>query len=56
MLLTVRGQRYVVECKSFLQQTNWIALQRIAGDGTPRQLIEPLSDPAQAFFRVRQIP
>lgn len=55
-LPTLRGRRYLVERKSDLGESNWQAWQRIAGDGTTRQLLDQPVGSAGAFFRARQIP
>lgn len=51
---TVRGRSYFLEYKDSLTDPKWVMRQPVPGDGTIRQLADPLATTTQRFYRVRQ--
>ena len=50
---TSPGRGYTLQRNGNLATTNWVNYTNITGDGAVRQLVMPIPNATQQFFRVR---
>lgn len=55
-LPTDRGRLYLLERKLSLEDDQWTVVQRHAGDGKVKRLVEPVPGAGQGFYRARRMP
>lgn len=53
-LPTQSGKVYALEYKNLLEDTEWIALPLVAGNGGEKTLTDPTATGAHRFYRVRR--
>ena len=51
---TVSNQSYTVQRNDDLNTTNWVFYTNLSGNGSLMQVLAPVTNVPQRFFRVRQ--
>jgi hypothetical protein len=53
-VVTVSNQSYTIQRNDNLNTTNWVFYTNFAGDGSLLQLVSPVTNAPQSYFRLRQ--
>ena len=49
---TIPGKTYTIEYKDFLEDSEWLPLQTVAGDGSAHAITNSISTASQRFYRL----